>query len=122
MTPLIRCIPLAALLLFSSTACSNTADGVKEDASNAAEATAEAGAEAGTAMGGGAKTMDVKAALMADSLVSGMSIDVDTNNDTKTVTLTGTVPSELVAAHAVDVAKNNATGFSVVSKLTVRAP
>jgi secondary thiamine-phosphate synthase enzyme len=68
MTRLVRSIPLAALLLVSAAACSNTADGVKQDASNAAEKTAEAGAEAGSAMSGGAKTMDVKAALLGSSV------------------------------------------------------
>ena len=116
-----RSIPMAALLLALTAACSNTADGVKQDASNATEKTAEAGAEAGSAMSGGAKTMDVKAALLADTLVAGMAIDVDTNNETKTVTLTGTVPSEMVATHAMQVARDNATGFTVVNKLTVRA-
>ncbi|WP_053333777.1 BON domain-containing protein [Gemmatimonas phototrophica] len=118
---LIRIIPLAALLLCSAAACSNTADGVKQDASNATEKTAEAGAEAGDAMSGAAKTADVKAALLADTLVAGMEINVDTKEETKTVTLSGVVPSEGVRDRAIQVAQNNATGYTVVDNLTIRS-
>lgn len=114
-------LPLATLLL-SAAACKNTADGAKQDTEIAAEKTVEAGEEVGTAMGGGAKTVDVKAALMADSLVTGTEINVDTNDDTKTVTLSGNVKSDAIRARAEQVAKDNATGYSVVNNLTVRTP
>jgi osmotically-inducible protein OsmY len=116
-----RLVPLASLLLCSVAACSNTADGVKQDASIATEKTAEAGANAGDAMSGGAKTADVKAALLADTLVAGMEINVDTKEETKTVTLSGVVPSEGVRDRAMQVARSNATGYTVVDNLNIRS-
>ncbi len=112
--------PVVLCTLFTLAACENTADGVKKDAAIASEKVAEAGSEAGEAIGGGVKTADVKTALMADSLVTGSEIDVDTNNDTKTVALTGTVATEAIRARAEQVAKDNATGFTVVNKLVVK--
>lgn len=117
---LMRVVPLSALLLSAAVACSNTADGVAKDADNLGEKTAEVGADAGNAMSGAAKTTDVKTALLADSLVAGTDINVDTNDETKTVTLSGEVGSDAIRSRAEQVAKDNATGYSVVNNLTVR--
>lgn len=112
-----------ALLLSAAAfvaACGNTADGVKQDAENIADKTAEAGAEAGAAVGGAAKTSDVKAALAADTTVDAVDINVDTDESAKTVTLNGTVRSEAHSARAEAIARENATGYTIVNKLTVR--
>jgi hyperosmotically inducible protein len=112
-------------------ACSNTADGVKKDAENAAEATeetaekaaektGEAAAEAGAAVDAAKQATDVKAALMADTRVDATGIDVDGNKDTKTVTLNGTVPTEAMKTLAGEIAAAKAAGFKVDNKLTIR--
>jgi osmotically-inducible protein OsmY len=113
---LLRALPAAAML-FTVMACGNTADGVREDTENASERVAES--DVGQSMSAGTKTADVKAALLADSVVAGTDIDVDTNEDTRTVTLTGAVPSEAVRARAEQVTRDNASGYTVVNNLTV---
>ena len=113
-------VPALLCTLFATAACGNTADGMKKDAEANSEKVAEAGDAAGSAMAGGAKTADVKTALMADSLVVGTDINVDTNEETKTVTLNGTVQSEAARDRAEQVAKDNATGYTVVNKLTIK--
>lgn len=115
---LLRALPATALVLAAALACDNTADGVKRDAEINSEKVAES--DVGQTVSGGAKTTDVKTALLADSLVAGTAIDVDTNEETKTVTLTGEVPSDAVRMRAEQVAKDNATGYTVVNNLTVR--
>jgi osmotically-inducible protein OsmY len=116
------CIKL--LLLASTigiaTACGNTADGVKEDTKNAAEATSEAAASAGAAVGAAAETADVKMALMADSTIDASEVNVDTNKDTKTVTLNGSVKSEAQKSRAEVVAREQASGWTVINNLIVR--
>ncbi|MCA2991109.1 BON domain-containing protein [Gemmatimonas sp.] len=115
----LRALPV--LLLATMLACRNTADGVQKDAAKTTEKMAEAGAEAGDAISGGAKTVDVKTALLADSLVTGADINVDTDHESRTVTLSGEVASAAMRARAEQVAKDNATGYSVVNNLTVPA-
>lgn len=113
-------------------ACGNTADGVKRDTENAAEATAEAAdkaaentgeavANAGAAVDAAMETFDVKAALVADTRVDASGINVDTNKDTKTVTINGTVPTTAMRTLVGEVAVATAVGFRVVNKLTVRS-
>lgn len=113
-------------------ACGNTADGVEKDAENAAEATAEAAenvaektseaaAEAGAAVDAAKQATDVKAALLADTRVDATGIDVDGNEDTKTVILNGTVPTEAMKTLAGEIAAAKAAGYKVDNKLTIRA-
>lgn len=115
---------IALLLLAStitvSTACGNTADGAKEDTKNAAEATSEAASNAGDAMSAAAETADVKMALMADTTVNASDVNVDTNKDTKTVTLNGTVPNTAQRSRAEVIAQEKAPGYTVVNNLTIK--
>lgn len=101
-------------------ACSNTADGVKQDAENAADKTAEATANTGAAIDAAGETLDVKTSLIADGRVDASDINVDTNKDTKTVTLNGSVPTAEQKALAEEVAKAQATGYAVVNNLTIK--
>ena len=103
-----------------ASACGNTADGVKQDSKNAVEKAGEASEKAGTTIVAAMETMDVKTALIADTRVDAAGIDVDTNKDTKTVTLNGTVKSDAMRSLAGDVAKDKAPGYTIVNKLTIK--
>jgi osmotically-inducible protein OsmY len=68
-----------------------------------------------------AQTMQIKTALIdADNLDAG-SIDVDTNGDTKTVTLKGHVPTSAQKTAAERIAKEKAPDYTVRNMLEVRA-
>jgi osmotically-inducible protein OsmY len=121
----------ATLLIFAA-ACSNTAKGVQKDAekagdkaadatAKAADATASTAEGAGAAVGAAMETADVKTALLADTRISAVHIDVDTNKDTKTVTLNGTVPTAEQKRLAEEVAKAKAPEYKVVNNLTIKA-
>ena len=110
----------AAALVALFAACSNTADGVKADAESAADKTAGAAAAAGAATGAALETADVKTALMADTRVDASGINVDTNKDTKTVTLNGTVKTDAQKTIAGEIASAKAVGYSVVNNLTIK--
>ena len=121
-----------ATLLVAATACSNTAKGVEKDAEKAGDnaaaatdkavdATASGAANATATVGAAMETADVKTALMADTRVDAGDINVDTNKDTKTVTLNGTVPSDAQRKLAEEVAKAKAPEYTVVNKLTIKA-
>jgi osmotically-inducible protein OsmY len=120
-----------ASILTLATACSNTAKGVEKDAENAGEKTAEmtekaadatssAAGSAGASMGAAMETADVKTALMADTRIDAGDINVDTNKDTKTVTLNGTVVSEAQKKLAEEVAVAKAPEYKVVNNLTIK--
>ena len=111
---------LLASTIGVATACGNTADGAKEDTKNAAEATSEAAASAGASMDAAAETADVKMALMADSTIDASDVNVDTNKDTKTVTLNGSVKSEMQKSRAEAIAKDKAPGYTVVNNLIIK--
>lgn len=126
-------IPMMAAMIAVAfvSACGNTADGVEKDAENAAEATAEAAdkaadntseaaANAGAAVDAAMETADVKTALVADTRVDASDIDVDTNKDTKTVTINGTVPTAEMKTLVGQVAVDKAVGFRVINNLTIR--
>ena len=120
-----------ATLLVAATACSNTAKGVEKDAEKAgdqaaaatekaADATASGAANATATVGAAMETADVKTALMADTRVDAGDINVDTNKDTKTVTLNGSVKSEAQKSRAEAIAKEKAPGYTVVNNLMVK--
>ena len=111
---------VALVALFA--ACSNTADGVKKDADSLGDKTAAATQGAGDAIAGAKQTADVKAALAADTRVDASGINVDTNGDTKVVTLNGTVPTEAQKALATEIAQPKAEGYTIVNNLTVKQP
>ena len=73
----------------------------------------------GDAIHGAKQTFDVKAALTADTSIDASHIDVDTNGDTRTVTLKGTVPTAAQKAGAERIAREKAEGYTVVNQLTV---
>lgn len=103
-----------------SSACGNTADGVKKDADNAAAKTADAAASAGATLDAAAQTAQVKTALTADTRVDASDINVDTNKDSMTLTLKGTVPADAQRAIAADIATKAAAGYKIVNDLTVK--
>lgn len=95
------------------------ADATADAAGRAADKVGDAAGEAGDAIHAGKQTFDVKAALIADTSIDASHIDVDTNGDTKTVTLKGTVPTAAQKAEAERIAKEKAEGYTVVNQLTV---
>ena len=103
-TGLCALIVVAAL----SGACANTVRGVKQDTEKVAEKTAAA-----------TNTVDVKSALIADGRVDASSVNVDTNSQTKTVVLKGTVPSAEQKTQAEAIARDKAEGYRIVNQLTV---
>ena len=136
----------AAALVVGLAACDDTAQGLKKDAQDnagaatGAEPEAKAAAEDAKQAAGAAadkaksavetatpvvaaakQTADVKAALMADPSIDASKIDVDTNADTKTVTLSGSVPTAAAKTTAESIAKSKAEGYSVVNNLQVAA-
>jgi osmotically-inducible protein OsmY len=62
-------------------------------------------------------TTAVKAALLADTGVSGLAIDVDTNNNV--VTLTGSVSTQAEKSRAIDLARQTGGVSEVIDHLTV---
>lgn len=100
-------------------AAARAADKVGDAAGRAADKVGDAAGEAGDAIHAGKQTFDVKAALIADTSIDASHIDVDTNGDTKTVTLKGTVPTAAQKAEAERIAKEKAEGYTVVNQLTV---
>lgn len=73
--------------------------------------------EAGDAVANAALTSKIKTKFLADTAISGLRIDVDSNNGV--VTLTGTVPSATEKAHALKVARETDGVKSVVDHLKV---
>ena len=122
-----------ASMLAVATACSNTAKGVEKDADKvgesvsaatdrAADASSSGAQNASSGMGAAMETADVKTALLADSRISSTDINVDTNNDMKTVTLKGTVPTADQKRIAEEIAKMKAPEYRIVNNLTVKTP
>ncbi len=110
----------AIAMLALSTGCSNTADGVKQDAEIAAEKSEQAADAAGTKMEGAMQTGEVKTALLADTRLGATDINVDTNEATKTVTLNGSVKTEFEKQLAGEVATSKATGYMIVNNLAIK--
>ena len=114
-------------------ACRNTAEGMKVDTRQNAEKVrdeVQKAGETGRSIGNEAKevasnvgarkqTVDVKAALMVASGLDASHIDVDTDAETKTVTLKGTVPTAAQKAAAERVARD--TGPRV-TRFATRSP
>jgi osmotically-inducible protein OsmY len=113
---------MIAALAFAATttACSNTADGVKKDANNAADKTANAANATGNAMGGAMQTGEVKTALLADTRIDASDINVDTDETAKTVTLKGTVKADAQKTIAAEIATTKAAGYKIVNELTIK--
>lgn len=90
----------------------SAADDAMDSTRRAADATADA---AGAAM----ETMDVKAALIADDTVEADDINVDTNRETKTVVLKGSVPTTAQKDEAEAIARRQAPGYTIDNQLRV---
>ena len=100
------CILAAAL----AGGCANTVKGAQKDTEKAVEKTA-----------GVANTVDVKSALIADGRVDASNINVDTETNTKTVVLKGSVPTAEQKTIAEQIARDKAKGYTVQNRLTVAA-
>lgn len=140
---------VAAFAITGTAACQNTARGLKQDAQQAEEQTRDERAEAkdkahevgqdaakaahragqtagqigeeiAEKAGAAWHTVDVKAALMADASVDATRIDVDTDSHTKTLTLSGYVPTEAERTRAENIARAKAEGYTVVNNIQVR--
>jgi len=93
-------------------------DKAKEKAGQAKDATKNAGEKAMDATTDAAITSAVKTKFLADTLVGGLKIDVDTKDGI--VTLTGPVRSAAEKAEAIRLAKTTTGVKSVVDKLTIK--
>ncbi len=135
----------AVLIAALSSACSDRTDqkasDAARDAGNAMERAGDRAAEAGRDAAGAVKdatsavgdaiedggraadaaleTMDVKAALAADSRVDASGINVDSDHVTKTVTLKGHVPTAAQKATAEQIAVAKAAGYRVRNELKI---
>jgi len=90
-------------------------------AENAGNAVAGAAKDAGASVHAAKQTLDVKTALQADATIDATRINVDTDENTKTVTLKGTVATAAQKAAAERIAKDKAAGYTVRNTLTVAA-
>jgi hyperosmotically inducible protein len=90
------------------------ADEKTDEAQRKAGETAD---RAGNAVGNATLTAAVKTKFLADDTVSGLKIDVDSNNGV--VTLTGTVPSAAEKNRAIAIAKETDGVKSVIDRLKV---
>ena len=92
---------------------------VAEGAKDVAGEIKEGAKVLGSEVGAGKQTVDVKAALMADESIDASHIDVDTDADTRTVTLKGTVPTAAQKAAAERLARDKAPGYTIRNLLTL---
>lgn len=96
-----------SLTIYAS-GCAQTAQGVVTDT------------KANTAAVRGAlETLDVKAAIIADKTIDAGAIDVDTFQDKKLVVLRGSVPTDAQKTKAEQIARDNATGYTIENRLAV---
>ena len=119
---------LATAMALAPIACSNTVEGVKKDvkenkveekAEKAVETVAHAVHEAGHEIRVHALALEIKAALVADKSVAAGGITVDADDETRTVTLKGSVPSAGQRTAAEATARRKAKGYRVKNLLTV---
>ena len=119
---------MALALALWPLACSNTVEGLKKDAKEnkveertekAVEKVTEAAREAGHEIRVHTLAIAIKAALVADRKVEAGGISVDADEQTRTVTLKGTVPSEAQRTAAEATARRKAKGYRVRNLLTV---
>jgi len=100
-------------------AASEAAKDAGDAVSDAAKATGDAVMNGGKAAEAAVETLDVKAALTADSRVDASHINVDSDHVAKTVTLKGQVPTQAQKNIAEQIAIAEATGYRVRNELTV---
>ena len=103
-----KCALMVFALAVGATGCAQTARGVVTDTK-----------ENAATVRGAAETLDVKTALLADKTVDAGAIDVDTFQDKKVVVLRGSVPTQAQKTRAEQIARDNATGYTVENRLAV---
>jgi osmotically-inducible protein OsmY len=91
------------------------ADGAKEVATAVKDGAKEVAAD----VGAGKQTVDIKAALMAAKGIDSSHIEVETDANTRTVTLKGTVPTAAQRTAAERLARDHAAGYEIRNRLTV---
>jgi osmotically-inducible protein OsmY len=126
---LMKRLALVALpVFFWLGACSNTVEGLKQDAKEnkveeraerAAEAVSSAVKEAGHEVKAQALALEVRAALMADKAVDSGDVHVASDDDAKTLTLTGSVPTAAQKDAAGAIARGRARDYRVLNQLKV---
>ena len=99
---------ITLILAIGAAGCAQTARGVVTDTK-----------ENASAVRGGLETLDVKTAIIADKTIDSGAIDVDTFQDKKLVVIRGSVPTEAQKAKAEEIARKNATGYTVENRLAV---
>jgi len=118
---------LSSLAVFAP-GCSNTVEGLKKDAKEnkvdektekAAEVVTAAVKEAGREIKAKTVALDIKATFMADKRVDASHVKVESDEDTRTVTLSGTVPSAAQVELAGSIARSKAGDYRVKNLLTV---
>ncbi len=82
--------------------------------------TRDATRSVGATLDAAAQTMQIKTALIDADDLNASTIDVDTNSDTKTVTLKGHVQTPAQKAAAERIAKEKAPQYRIVNNLEVR--
>jgi osmotically-inducible protein OsmY len=92
---------------------------VGPEAKRIGEKVAEGAQSVGTGLSGAKETVAIKAALVADDRVDAAHIDVDTDSDSKTVSLRGTVPNAAQKAAAEQIAAKHAPGYRIKNELRV---
>jgi hyperosmotically inducible protein len=95
-------------------------DKVSEAARDTRDTVGTTGQQIGRSTDAAVQTMDVKSALMADKRVDASNINVDTDGDTKTVTLKGHVPNASQKSIAARIAEEKAVGYRIKNELMVR--
>jgi osmotically-inducible protein OsmY len=125
-----KILPVVALpaLVLLGAACSNTVEGLKKDAKEnkveekterAAEAVTSAVKEAGSEIKAQTLALDVRANLLADKSVDASDVHVATDDDAKTLTLSGSVPTAAQKDAAGAIARGRARDYRVVNRLSV---
>jgi len=118
---------LPTLVLLGGLACSNTVEGLKKDAEEnkvqektekAAEAVASAVKEAGREIKAKSVALDVKATLMADKRVDASRVHVESDDEARILTLTGSVPTAAQKEVAGSIARSKAGDYRVRNLLT----
>jgi len=96
-----------------------TGAAVAGTAREAGQVAREGAREAATAGDAAQQTAQIKSALMADASIDSTGIDVDTDSNTKTVTLKGRVATAAQKTRAAQIATQKAPGYTVTNNLQV---
>lgn len=99
----------------------DAADDARDTAERAGDRVAGAVDNAGDSAAGAVQTADIKVALAADDVVDADDVNVDTNGQTKVVTLKGTVRTAAQRERAEAIAKREAEGYRIDNQLVVRS-